>query len=188
MKKNILLIVGAIGLLLLIFLIFSKGGTSEVEPEDIVTGTSSAAQRGTFQGEDINKSFLLHASNNLEFKTLDFLRNGETIGDPSNQGNYILAGSLGYCLPDGKCPSGFQTEDFSISYSQTDEFFTIVILNEPIAEVRKQAELFLKSRLGVGDAEMCQLRYSFSVPYWVNEFYTGRELGFSFCPGSVSLE
>jgi len=44
------------------------------------------------------------------------------------------------------------------------------------------------SRLGIGEQEMCQLHYSFSAPYWVNEFYAGRELGFSFCPGSVSLE
>jgi len=45
----------------------------------------------------------------------------------------------------------------------------------------------LMAKLGITEDAMCQLNYMVSVPYWVNEYYAGESLGFSFCPGATQL-
>lgn len=117
----------------------------------------------------------------------DFIHNGETIADAVNPGSYVLAGSLGYCLADGSCPSGASTTDFSISYNDKIHFFNIILLTEPIGSARQSAEQFLLNRLGISEQEACSLDYSIGAPYWVNEAYDGKNLGFSFCQGATKL-
>ena len=186
-KKIIIIITGVVVLLLLVTFLFLDNSTEDkIIPNEIGTFPEPTEPIDREVGLPLRMTVL--AQNDLSFEVSDFIRNGETIEDPSNDNHYILAGDLGYCLPNGECPAAYGTDSFSVSYSSNDNYFTLVILSEPIAESRKNAESFLMSRLGIGEQEMCQLHYSFSAPYWVNEFYAGRELGFSFCPGSVSLE
>lgn len=185
--RIILISVGAIVFFLLLYTFFSNRSQSE---ETVVPEVTTFPElKGVLDSTTgLPARINLSAQNNLSFEVYNFPENGETIEDPSNEDYYVLAGDVGYCLPDGTCPIGYDTDSFSVSYNAVAEYFTLVILDEPIAVNRKRAEDFLMSRLGIGEQEMCQLHYSFSAPYWVNEFYAGRELGFSFCPGSVSLE
>ena len=117
----------------------------------------------------------------------DFLHNKETVPDTVNPGYFYLAGSIGYCLGDGSCPSGYKTNDFSISFHNADGAFTIELLAEPIAAARAEAELFLLDRLGISQAQMCLLNYWVGVPDSVNATFAGKNLGFSFCPGATQL-
>lgn len=119
-------------------------------------------------------------------QTKDFINNGETTPDVVNPGTQVLAGSLGYCLADGSCPSGASTTDFSITYDEADHSFNVVLLKEPLGEVRRKAEEFLLSRLGVTQPQLCALKSYVGVPYFVNENFNGN-LGFSFCTGSTKL-
>ncbi len=75
----------------------------------------------------------------------DFIHNGETVADTQNPGTYVLAGTLGYCLADGSCPAGAQSDDFSISYFESDQSFYISLLKEPIGAARKKAQDFLQT-------------------------------------------
>lgn len=118
---------------------------------------------------------------------LDFIHNGVTWADAENQGSYLLAGSAGYCLSNGTCPGGASTTDFSISYNSSTSFFNIVLLTEPISRARSEAELFLESQLGIQPQALCTLKYFVGTPYYVNTFYAGKNLGFSFCPGATVL-
>lgn len=117
----------------------------------------------------------------------DFVHNGETVSDVQNPGSYVLAGSLGYCLADGTCPSGALTTDFSISYNEKTHFFNIILLKEPLGAVRLLAEQFLAERLGLTGQQACSLNYFVGTPYWVNQSYDDKNLGFSFCPGATKL-
>ena len=117
----------------------------------------------------------------------DFIHNGETWSDVVNPGSYILAGSTGYCLANGVCPSGATTTDFKITYESGTSFFNIVLLKEPLGAMRQEAERFLKSRLGLSEQNMCLLNYFVGTPYNVNPTYAGTNLGFSFCPGATVL-
>ncbi len=117
----------------------------------------------------------------------DFIHNGETIADTVNPGLYVLAGDLGYCLADGSCPTAASTSDFKVSYNSKTNFFTIVLLKEPLGAVRLAAEQFVSSRLSIVGQQACGLHYSIGAPYWVNTLYDSKNLGFSFCPGATVL-
>lgn len=76
---------------------------------------------------------------------------------------------------------------YNLTYFVEDSFFQVSLLAEPLSEVRTEAEMELRSRLNVTQEELCQLRTSVKTDIYTNEFYAGRELGFSFCPGAVQL-
>lgn len=119
--------------------------------------------------------------------TNDFINNGTTVPDTENPGNYYLAGSVGYCLSDGTCPSGAPASDFKVVYFSKEQAFAIGLTKEPIGQARQDAEQFMLSTLGISKADLCNLNYYIGTDNEVNPTYAGKNLGFSFCPGSVPL-
>ena len=117
----------------------------------------------------------------------DFLQNGITIPDSANPGSYILAGNSSYCL-DEPCSASFKQNSFAIEYTESNHYFSILLLEEPIREARFAAEDFLQAELAVTFEQMCDLNYSLTVPFFVNQHKAGEDLGFSFCEGSVTLQ
>lgn len=112
-------------------------------------------------------------------QTKDFINDPQTTPDPVNVGYYYL-GPNSIDDPVKKIP-------YSIGYIDETHFFNIVLLQEPIAETRKNAERYLLEHLGLSQSQMCDLRYMVGVPDRVNSTYTTMDLGFSFCPGSVII-
>lgn len=119
--------------------------------------------------------------------TNDFIHNGTTIEDPANPGNYYLAGSSGYCYPDGTCPMAGTSKLYNIIYDSTAKSFIIGLLDEPLSTARMQAEQYLMQTLGITQAQMCSLHYYIGTTTYVNPKYGGDNLGFSFCPGATVL-
>lgn len=117
----------------------------------------------------------------------DFLHNGTTISDPENTGNYYLAGSVGYCLKDGSCPSGAKADNYIVIYDSAHQFFTIALTAEPIGPARLAAEAFLRTTLGLSNEQLCGLNYYIGTTESVNNSYSGKNLGFSACAGATSL-
>ncbi|HVW82438.1 MAG TPA: hypothetical protein VHC68_00615 [Candidatus Paceibacterota bacterium] len=148
---------------------------------------SSETGGGSTQGASGTPGMALAANGGGTVTVDDFIHNGVTIADPQNAGQYYLAGSLGYCLPDGSCPAAASSTDFRIVYDDTKQSFTIALLTEPIGRARLEVEQFLESTLGIGENQMCALTYYVGTSYRVNEFYDDRNLGFSFCPGATAL-
>ena len=143
-------------------------------------GTDGSSQPGTAQISVATRS-------GGAIAVADFIHNGETVADVVNPGSFVLAGSLGYCLADGSCPTGAPADSFTISYNENTHFFNVVLLTEPIGAARREAEQFFISRLGIVPQQACGLIYSIGAPYWVNTTYDDRNLGFSFCPGATVL-
>lgn len=119
--------------------------------------------------------------------TKNFIDNGETVADVVNKGEYVLAGSLGYCLGNGTCPTAGSATDFSIVYDANHQLFNILLLKEPLRTSRINAEQFLMDKLDVSKDTLCQLNYWIGVTSQVNSYYAGENLGFSFCEGSTPL-
>ncbi len=117
----------------------------------------------------------------------DFVNNGQTIKDTVNPGNYYLVGSPGYCLGDGTCPRAGEEVDYNISYNESDQSFTIILSEEPLKSVRERAENELMKFLGIPQTSLCALTYWVVTPYWVNQLYSGKNLGFSFCTGATQV-
>ncbi|MFA5877192.1 MAG: hypothetical protein WC880_02390 [Candidatus Paceibacterota bacterium] len=77
---------------------------------------------------------------------------------------------------------------YEILYSPEGTFFIVVILKEPIGEVRRIATKNLIEKLGISNADVCTLVADVNVPYFVNEFYSGKNLGFPGCPSAEKFE
>lgn len=116
----------------------------------------------------------------------DFINNGQTIADSENTGSYLLAGELGYCLPDKPCTAGTE-KNFNIFYDSSTQIFTIALLTEPLGVVRDQAEQYLLTTLGITHDTLCTLKYYVGTTYQVNETYASGNLGFKNCPGATKL-
>lgn len=123
----------------------------------------------------------------IPITTNDFIHNGTTIPDGSNTERYLLAGNLGYCVSDpSDCQAG-PTDDFNIFYDEQYQSFTIALLKEPVGEVRFRMEQVLLSLLGISKADMCRLNYYVGTQSDVNQFFSGKNLSFSYCPGATPL-
>lgn len=73
---------------------------------------------------------------------------------------------------------------YLVRYIAHDQSFTISLFSEPLRDVRRAAEIDLLARLGISESQACRLKYAVLTPQWVNSFHAGKNLGFSFCPGS----
>ena len=91
-----------------------------------------------------------------------------------------------YFLSGGTDPSATNASH-STFYLESDQSFNVTLLQEPIGQVRSQAETELIQKLGISQADMCRLRYWVGVPNFINSIYSGKNLGFSFCPGAAQL-
>lgn len=186
MNRNIIIASILLGLAVVIILVTAfvllrakpgvENPSANVASNIIFPSSFSATSTITIAGQD-----------NASLEVRDFIHNGETIQDVVNPGNYVLAGSLGYCLADGTCPKAADTSTFSISYDEKNASFGIVLLKEPLGETRLAAEAFLSSRLGISRAQLCSLNYYIGTPYWVNEQFSAHNLGFSLCPDATTL-
>jgi len=76
---------------------------------------------------------------------------------------------------------------FGILYSSFDDSFAVSLTREPLKIAREDAQKFLMKSLNIDEAGVCKLRAFVSVPAEINLQLAGKDLGFSFCPGSVEL-
>lgn len=114
----------------------------------------------------------------------NFIKNPDTIEDPSNQGYYYL----GYHLSGvATGTAAAMNPPYVIEYISATQYFNIALLEEPIGSARGEMEQYLMARLGITQDQACRLNYMVSVPDRVNSAFSGRNLGFSFCPGATVL-
>ncbi|TAJ13161.1 hypothetical protein EPO56_03370 [Patescibacteria group bacterium] len=80
-----------------------------------------------------------------------------------------------------------KTPSYEIYFLEKDSLFIVVLLQEPIGEVRRSATNALVEKLGINQEDVCKLSAEVNVPYYVNEFYSAQNLGFPNCEGSVKF-
>lgn len=116
--------------------------------------------------------------------TTNFIADPATVKDPINAGYYYLGYHVNEGVPD---PTATDNPPYVIEYIAETNYFNIALLQEPIGEQRLAAEQYLMARLGITPDQMCRLDYMVSVPDRINSYYSGKNLGFSFCPGATAL-
>jgi hypothetical protein len=197
--KRTLLIAGAIVLLIvLIGLVFALIQHNQPAPSNTtasstnpfpISGNSSqntTGSNGTTSGSSGNTG-LYSVENTMggTILTKNFMNNSSTVVDPNNKDDSYLAGAPAYCT-NTSCPPA-PTEDYYILYRQSSKAFIIGLLNEPLGQSRLEAQQFLMNALGITQTQMCDLNYYVLTTGDVNPVYTGKNLGFSFCPGATAL-
>ncbi len=191
----VIVIVGAVVVAAAWYLLFApkSSTTNNTQPTTTttlptsgsVTPYTTGASSGTSTPEAKMMSITLR--DGTVVTTSNFIRNGVTLADKANSGNYLLAGNLGTCLTDqSKCQAG-TAADFNAYYDVATQVFTINLTSEPIGQSRLDAEQFLEVTLGLSQAQMCGLNYYLGVTLPVNQQFAGKNLGFSFCPGATAL-
>lgn len=106
------------------------------------------------------------------FIVADFIESGLAKADEINPGLFYFVGGDPY---------------YDIYYAEVDQSFNISLLQEPLGLHRTHAEQQLTEALHLPKETMCFLRYSVLTPHWVSEQHSGKNLGFSFCPGATRL-
>ncbi len=106
------------------------------------------------------------------------------ISDPRQRESTVQMGDGLYALT---TLANETSTTFGVIFNEADGSFAVGLEAEPLGETRRQAEQYLLSLLGVPEAELCQLNVYVGTTVYVNAFYSGKNLGLSFCPGSVQL-
>lgn len=88
--------------------------------------------------------------------------------------------------------AGNDYSDYRITYlpynKQNSQIEFAIILNAlPLSKTRRDAENILRSRLGVGNQELCKMDINVYVFGAIAEEYAGQNLGLSFCENAVEL-
>lgn len=185
MTMNIRYVLIALGVILLLagigtvaFFVLNQPTTNN-EGKQSPFGFFESSSNTPLEQEIIPKEEDIPTDNEVPESTVtDFRTDGITIRDPNNPGMYIISG--------GDMPTETGAP-YSIIYFEKDQQFNITLFKEPIAETRIAAEQELMRRAGLSEDTMCRMKYWLAVPYSYNEFYGGRNLGFSFCPGAVAI-
>ncbi len=189
MNRITFLIIGLIGLifvvLVLVIMLSSGPGT---EPTQNTPGgslpnyTSTVEPPGSDTQTSVTKTRSLSTQSGASITVRDFLSDPAIKKDSNNPSFFYLGNYI-----DPADPTASSTPNYVIEFSGSSDFFTIALLKEPIADVRKEAEKYLMQQLGIAEEQMCDIKYVVSVPVRVNQIHAGTNLGLSFCPGATPL-
>lgn len=124
--------------------------------------------------------FMLHLKDASSLPVRDFLKNTDITTDIRNPGVYYLGNTIS---ENSHAPS----PRYIISYEHSIQFFKIVLLQNPLGNVRHEAEAYLKRTLDVDDATLCNLNYRVTTPAEVSQVFSNLDLKFSSCQDSVTL-
>ncbi len=155
----------------------TNGGGGGTTPVSVVTSSSTS---GTVQGPTI--PFTTVGGQTIQAK--DFRMSPDYHKDPANEGLYYLGYHYSGGAPD---PTASENPPYVVGYVAATQYFNITLLQEPIADTRKQVESYLEDLMGLSQEQMCQLDYTVAVPNSVNQIYAGQDLRFSFCPGAIAI-
>ena len=106
------------------------------------------------------------------------------ISNPAQSTNFADIGANVYVSDERQLGRGV---GFSMTYFAESNSFAIDISGKPTEEYRRKAGAYLLESLQITEAEACQLRVYLGVSHSVDPNLSGRNLGLSFCPGSVEL-
>ena len=173
---------GLLGLMTYIFMAVFIGAPSQ-EPGGSSTQSNSSSNNTTVVGTTGGTNIVVPTTGGST-ATTNFLNDPAVVKDSINPGHYFIGPHPYIGIADS---TATESPTYIIEYIQSDNSFTIGLLTEPIATTREDAERELTKVLGLGKDQMCQLNYMVSVPSRVNAIYSGKNLGFSFCPGATTL-
>ena len=152
-----------------------------------VSGLVSSTVVSSTTPSQTKQAITLTTQNGNSVTANDFIRNTVTIPDAANDGRYLLAGNLGFCLSNPQQCQAAPTDNYTVYYNSVPQSFTIELTKEPIGRARLDMEQFMLTTLGLIEEQLCSLNYYVGVTIYVNAQYTGKNLGFSFCPGATVL-
>jgi len=183
-KKNIIIGSALLVLILVILFMSITGGKNVVVQEESVLFPRT-------DDTDIQKNMVTAWNGNNEqgvvkislenggvVRARDFLQDEDTF-ELSDDGIYLFSSSR----KKGKIGDSYNTY-----YDDLDGSIIVSLRSVPLSTSRFLAEISLKQDTGLSEADLCEANILVNTPLEVSPEYSGRNLGLSFCKGSVSLE
>lgn len=179
MNKTITALVLVVTLLIVgvVYLLVSRSMTTDI-PSGSTTFPTSTDDLPVASEPTQGDTFVVSTADGGQLRVKNFMRESATVKDTNNPGSYYLAGALTLGQPE---PA------YTVTYKEIDRSFTISLWQEPLKLTRERMEFELLQTLGITKQEICTLRHSVLVLYSVRPDLAGKNLGFSFCPGAVTL-
>ena len=194
MKNTIIITIGIIGFIVLgygAYVFFTPKQTSPTTAQNqtnVVINNTYPSTNSTYTPPTTTSTgepmLRVAAGNGDTMVVRDFTKDKDAYKDPLNAGQQYLGYHFAEAASD---TTATENPPYVIDYFSNGGYFNIVLYQEPLKATRQQAEQDLMSRLGVGQAELCNLKYTISAPNNVNQTYAGVDLRFSFCQGAVQL-
>ena len=125
----------------------------------------------------------LETSDGRNIYTKNFKHDSQTIKSSKDPGYYYVGYNLDAGLPD---PAASNYPPFIIQFTDADQSFDVVLMKQPLAQIRTQSEQYLMAHLGLSQSQLCRLKYKVEVNNAVGSF-TYQNVKFSFCAGAVQL-
>ena len=180
------LIVAIVAALIFGFNFFSNLNTGTPANTNGITGGTLPSTPAPGGGQTLSgDTITLSTADGKSIQVKDFKKDPSVVKDPANPGYYYF----GYHYNEGyQDATATDTPPYIIQYNDSNQFFTIALLEEPIGQTRLDAQQYLIQHLGITEPQMCLLKYMVSVPTRVNATYAGTDLRFSFCDGETGLQ
>ena len=90
-------------------------------------------------------------------------------------------------LADGVYQISDSLDEYTIYYNQYSSVIFIHLYATPLGLMRQQAERKLKEILPLQDSEICEIDIAVTTNPFVDQEFSGRNLGLTFCPNAVPL-
>jgi hypothetical protein len=180
-------LIGTLGIILILILVAALLLKKTPDGENVDTHTQDETSISFPMGEPVSiprdsPTLTLTDNTNEPIVTRNFMRESFTVEDPANPGYYFI---------EDRESSTSVGEDrqppFVIGFMPSTSYFNVVLLKKPLSISRANAENFLTKALDLTQTELCELNYTVSVPYNIDNTYTGQVFTFSTCPGSIEL-
>lgn len=130
---------------------------------------------GTVTPVDMSSPYLEIVGNDgdtVRVRDVRALRETDGIGS----GNYVVGGvDAGGIKP------------YELLYFESDGSYLIALEEEPLRDAREAGERELLQTLEISEKDACNLQIRVSTSLHVSQTYGAKELGLSFCPGSIEL-
>ena len=179
-KPNVLfiaIVVGVVGTLGIAVWAFLPNLGYQVKPTSY-TNHPSASTNGTSTAPASNQGTAPQV-------TIETTSGTVTLVNPATVSTATYLGANQYNVTD---INQALSADFNVVFNAHNGSFAVALLKEPIAKSRTEAEQYLLNTLQISQQQLCSLTTYVGVAYNVNQFYSGKNLGFSFCPGAVQLQ
>ena len=179
MKKALILTIGilVLGIIILGGVLLLQNASRKGTQAPPSTNPFGFANGSSTQASQQNQGMLpIKLSNGSQVSVPDFTKQPQPTWATTNE--YLV--------------SGTPTDDYLITYVPGDSNgspaeFLITLQNEPLGNVRLEAEQALRKMTGIPDSELCLLDTRVLTQPGLSDAYDGKSLGLSFCPGAIQL-
>ncbi len=146
--------------------IFLVAASFIVVIRSLTSGIGNSKGGDTISVQGVSEGSVVKVNNPTQSTNFDAVTDGVYISDEKKLGSDV---------------------GFSVAFYEEDGSFAIDITGKPTALYRQKASEYILETLQISETEACKLNVYIGVTFATDPNLSGKNLGLSFCPGSVQI-